>query len=307
MKLNDNQYLDFIKAVSESLQADLSYMFVTNNNVQSFYNPSFLNITNLFNHTFNDLSVLDTLLLNTNLFNFNTSTFWNIEFASSHFFYNNNYVNLLLEKKASNNTIILKKPNNELKTLSKCLERKSVRNFKNKILTLNTFQSILFWSFHHKNCLNERGFNHYASAGGLYPIDVYILVNNVKGLDENLYYYDAVNHTLKNQNLNLNDLDITKWHHIDNFKNFHNNNFVCFFVWNSNINELKYSISAISFAYIEAGEMLQNLDLVLNSYGLGMCQLGGFNKQYLDKLICKNSLFSNVIATCVVGINGNDL
>ena len=177
------------------------------------------------------------------------------------------------------------------------LKRRSIRTFANKTLSLKMLANILYYSFHRKNMWDNHDFNHYASAGGLYPVDVYLYINNVSELKKGVYAYD----NLKNSLYLVNENTIDCFENIDNFKNFNNFNFLIFFVWNTTFNWFKYHNNALLFSCIEAGEMSQNLDLLLNATEFGMCLLGGFNRPYMEFKVLGNSAFSRIINIGVVG------
>jgi SagB-type dehydrogenase family enzyme len=80
------------------------------------------------------------------------------------------------------------------KTGKKSLEetiynRKAIRNYKNESLNLKEVAQLL-WSAGGITCDGITGpTRSYPSAGGIYPIEIYLLVGNVEGLDTGVYRY----------------------------------------------------------------------------------------------------------------------
>ncbi|MDY6787585.1 MAG: SagB/ThcOx family dehydrogenase [candidate division WOR-3 bacterium] len=82
------------------------------------------------------------------------------------------------------------------------LNRQSVRNYIDKSLTMNEVSQLL-WAGYGINRKNTNipqlrgGFRTAPSAGALYPLELYLVVFNVDGLDEGLYHYNAAEHNLE--------------------------------------------------------------------------------------------------------------
>jgi len=75
--------------------------------------------------------------------------------------------------------------------------RKSIRRYRKNSLTLGDL-SQLIWSCAGKNIDGLTGPTRvYPSAGGIYPIELYLVVGDVEGLDEGIYKYDWSGHSLE--------------------------------------------------------------------------------------------------------------
>lgn len=73
-------------------------------------------------------------------------------------------------------------------------KRRSERDFQDRALTLRQISQIL-WAA--QGITEERGFKRAApSAGALYPLELYLVVKKVEGLEAGVYHYHPANHTL---------------------------------------------------------------------------------------------------------------
>lgn len=73
------------------------------------------------------------------------------------------------------------------------LMRRSVRAFKNSPLTLSEVSQLL-WAA--QGITNTKGFRTAPSAGALYPLEVYVIIGNVKDLSAGIYKYKYSGHEL---------------------------------------------------------------------------------------------------------------
>ncbi len=138
------------------------------------------------------------------------------------------------------------------------------------------------------NVFDIRTFNgvdkrRYASAGGLYPVQVYLYVNstNIEGLDKgSTYYYNPKENALIeiSQKNNL-DTEI----HVDANKNIAKTAaFTIFFIGDILSIAPLYGKKSYDFCMLEAGLMTQLLENEATKQGIGLCQIGDlYNHQYV--------------------------
>ena len=74
------------------------------------------------------------------------------------------------------------------------LGRRSVRDYSAEAITLAQLSQLL-WAA--QGITNPSGWRTAPSAGGLYPLKVYVVIGNVEGVDAGIYEYEPGNHTLK--------------------------------------------------------------------------------------------------------------
>ncbi|MFW5754504.1 MAG: SagB/ThcOx family dehydrogenase [Marinilabiliaceae bacterium] len=73
------------------------------------------------------------------------------------------------------------------------LKRRSVRQYTDEPLSLSEISQIL-WAA--QGITNNRGFRTAPSAGALYPLEVYILIDRAEEAEPGIYKYDPEDHTL---------------------------------------------------------------------------------------------------------------
>jgi len=141
------------------------------------------------------------------------------------------------------------------------------------------------------------------SGGALYPIDLYLIVNDVEKLDKGIYQYMPNSHSLrivrKFQEKEISTLteSLAVFNGIDSKKV----NVYIIFVYNIILNSRKYGDSAMVFALIETGEISQNIHLTATALGIGSCDIGGYKKQQFEKFICVDGLSKQMVSLLLIG------
>ncbi len=185
-------------------------------------------------------------------------------------------------------------------TLEESIEkRRSVRNYSGKPLTLSQLSQLLFSAQGITGKLYDQSLRTAPSAGALYPIEVYVIVNSVEGLTRGIYHYAVLNHSLElvksgdfrkeitavglEQEM-LGDADVT-------------------FVLSAIFDRVrhKYGERGFRYAYIEAGHISQNIYLQAVSLGLGSVSVGAFLDEEINKLIGIDGQTEAVIYLHAVG------
>lgn len=122
------------------------------------------------------------------------------------------------------------------------------------------------------------------SAGARHPLETYLFVRNVQGLEKGLYHYLPLKHSLENLGA------------IEDQKNavtaacmgqaFVGNAAVSF-AWTAIPYrvEWRYGANAHKFVLIDAGHICQNLYLGCEALGLGICGIGAYDQAQVDRLL----------------------
>ncbi len=131
-------------------------------------------------------------------------------------------------------------------------------------------------------CLAQRqrdgqGTQLYPSAGGIYPIEVYVHVRpgRVEGIEGGIYAYDGVEHGLRR--LSGADLDAGIHDPFVNRPIYEQAAFGLFLVAQARAIVPVYGASARDFCLLEAGYMGQLLMLQAPECGIGVCPVGGLD------------------------------
>ena len=185
-------------------------------------------------------------------------------------------------------------------TLDKAIrQRRSVRQFRPTPLSLGRLAYLLWASTGIGRREGGYEFRTAPSAGALYPIETYVVANNVRKLEPGLYHYGIVNHEL--EQLALGDLGRS-------IALAALGQGMCaaapvVFVWTAVVarSKWKYRQRAYRYIYLDAGHIAENLALAAVSLGLGTCQIGALFDDEANKLLDIDGINETVIYMSVVG------
>ncbi len=160
----------------------------------------------------------------------------------------------------------------EIRFWSVILNRQSTRKFKNDPITLSQLSLLLFGMTGLTRIFPQVAFRTVPSAGGLYPIEVYPVVNNVENLNQGIYHYNIAKHRLELLKEGDFRLEIAKGC-LDQGMAF---NSAVDFVWTAIIerSSWKYLQRCYRYIYMDAGHIGQNFYLIAEALGLGACTIG---------------------------------
>lgn len=151
------------------------------------------------------------------------------------------------------------------------LKRRSTREYTDEPLTLQHVSQLL-WAA--QGITDPRGYRTAPSAGALYPIEVYVVVGNVEGLEEGVYRYKPYEHELakvldgdKRSELAAAALGQTSVEHGAT-------DIVIAVVYERTT--VKYGDRGIRYVHIEAGHAAQNVCLQAAAMNLGTVTVGAF-------------------------------
>src|SRR3989304_7788600 len=91
----------------------------------------------------------------------------------------------------------LKFPSQTLPIIEAVKLRRSIRSFSPNPLSLDDLSFLLWASTGVQRKEQGYEFRTVPSAGALYPVETYLIVNNVEGLERALYHYDIQTHALE--------------------------------------------------------------------------------------------------------------
>lgn len=201
--------------------------------------------------------------------------------------------------------IVLQKPITGLDTNldQVILGRRSCRNFRNEALTQQELSKLLWYSYGITDKTIYERFEVLGrpnpSAGALYPFELYLSIFNVEDIEPGIYHYCPIDHSLEQLK-------------IGNFSN----KLVQYFMGQYYISDAsliimlsgitdritwKYDVRGYRYLLIEAGHIVQTLNLIAVSLNLaGLC-LGGFYDDPLCEFIGIDSLTEPIIYGLAIG------
>jgi len=176
--------------------------------------------------------------------------------------------------------------------------RRSIREYSEKPITLKELSTLLFAT---QGITSTNGWEKRAapSAGALYPMETYIVVNNVDGLDKGLYHYIPDEHALEIIKLGDFGKDIRSI----GLGQAPLEEAAVDFIWTAVFERTtkKYGERGIRYIHIEAGHISENLYLQANSMGIGVVAIGAFNDDAINKFLGVDGEKESVIYINAVG------
>ncbi|WP_455368354.1 SagB/ThcOx family dehydrogenase [[Eubacterium] cellulosolvens] len=157
------------------------------------------------------------------------------------------------------------------------MKRKSTREYSGEPLTLNEISQIL-WAA--QGITHGKRLRTAPSAGGLYPLELYVVVGNIEGLDTGIYHYIPIENSL------LKTVDGDKRSNITNaaldqeWVEKAAVNIVITAIYERTTG--KYGDRGIRYVHMEVGHAAQNICLQATALNLGTVTVGAFHD---DKII----------------------
>ena len=200
--------------------------------------------------------------------------------------------------------------------------RRSVRQMSGQQMSIQQLSNILFyangvtgefeldfedsgklktWSLGSKIVNNTRSA---PSGGGLYPVYMYLVIQNTEKINDGIYLYLPNTHLLKKV-LVFDDEHKKQLKQIMNFGiNFEPEkiNLAIFYVYHLYENSRKYGDMGLQFALIEAGEIAQNIHLTCTALNIASSDVGGFEKVPCERFLGIDGLSKHIIHLTVVGV-----
>ena len=178
--------------------------------------------------------------------------------------------------------------------------RKSVRDFAGEPVTLEQLGCLLWASTGIQRTEQGHEFRTAPSAGALYPIETYVVVNRVQGLAPGLYHYSIRSHELEELKLGELGRDTAA----AALGQTMCSEAAATFVWTAIFDRMKwkYKQRAYRYVYLDAGHIAGNLALAAVALGLGTCQIGALYDQEANELVGVDGAGESVIYMSVVGV-----
>ncbi len=162
-------------------------------------------------------------------------------------------------------------------------ERRSKRNFKPEPLRLNQLNCLLWAAQGITADMGDYQLRTAPSAGALYPVETYMVVNRVEGLAPGLYHLDVQGWSL--EGLRLGDLseeiseallgqDMCQLAAVN-------------FVWSAVMERCraKYYERAYRYVWWDSAHISENLFLAATALGLGSCCIGAWHDNLIHDLL----------------------
>ncbi|MHA2037499.1 MAG: SagB/ThcOx family dehydrogenase [Promethearchaeota archaeon] len=201
-------------------------------------------------------------------------------------------------------TIKLKKTeyDKDLSFWNVVLNRKSTRNFKDEPISQLQLSILLFGMSGLTRIFPQFAFRTVPSAGGLYPIETYPVINKVEDIDKGIYHYNVKDHSLELLKEGDFQNEIAKGC-LDQKIAY---NSAVSFVWTAIIerSRWKYLQRCYRYIYLDAGHIGQNFYLIAEALDLGACTIGAIYDDEINKML---GIDGNNETTLYVGVTGKKI
>ena len=163
--------------------------------------------------------------------------------------------------------------------------RQSRRKYTGDPITLQEL-SFLLWSTQGVHRVMGQGrmlIKSVPSAGARHPLETYLFINNVEGLDVGLYRYLGIEHKLLPLKISaslVHDIHEGTYHQ-------HVLKSAVVFIWTAipYRTEWRYGPLAHKMIAQDSGHLCQNLYLACESLGLGTCAIGAYDQSRMDQTL----------------------
>ena len=179
-------------------------------------------------------------------------------------------------------------------------QRKSIRDFRDKPISKGQLAYLLWASTGIQRVEAGYEFRTAPSAGALYPIETYLTVNNVKGLEPGIYHYSIRSHRLEQ----LRQGSFRRQTAEAALGQGMCATACVVFLWSAVFERCKwkYGQRAYRYIYLDAGHIAENLALAAASLDRGSCEIGALYDDRANEIVCIDGIEESVICMAAVGV-----
>lgn len=181
------------------------------------------------------------------------------------------------------------------------LKRRSVRQYASRKSMALDELALLLWATQGITAESRQfQFRAAPSAGGLYPIETYLMARDVGGLEPGIYHFRPHRFDLEfirpgDRSIDLANAALGQRIVADAQ--------VCF-VWTAVVerSRWKYRQRAFRYIYLDAGHIAQNLYLAATAAGMGACGIGAFFDDRVNEILGVDGVEETVLYLASVGL-----
>jgi len=179
-------------------------------------------------------------------------------------------------------------------------QRKSIRDYLDRPISKGQLAYLLWASTGIQRVEDGYEFRTAPSAGALYPIETYVVVNNVKSLEAGVYHYAIKIHQLEL----LQQRDLRRQIAAAALGQAMCATAAAVFVWTAVFERCKwkYNQRAYRYIYLDAGHIAENLALAAVSLNLGTCEIGALYDDHVNTIIGIDGTEESTICMAAVGV-----
>ena len=193
--------------------------------------------------------------------------------------------------------------NNESDFLCVLRNRRSTRVYDNNYkISLDYISSILYQSYGITGFNQEWNTNarNAPSAGGLYPLELYVVILNAT-IENGIYHYNVIDNTLELIcKGNFND-ELNNYIQAAPYVELEEANCVIICTGMIERQSIKYGERAYRFMLQESGMVSLNISLIAEYLGVGSCILGGYHDDNINNLLKIDGVFETALSIITIG------
>ncbi len=161
--------------------------------------------------------------------------------------------------------------------------RRSQREFTSSLMTIKELSALLWASQGVTKNTGYFQFRSAPSAGALYPIETYLVVNNIESLHKGVFHYNVREHALEQLRAINASEPLARACLDQDWMMFAN----VVFIWTAMFERCtwKYSQRAYRYMSLDAGHIAHAVALSAVALGLGSCQVAAFYDGELNELL----------------------
>ncbi|MEW6102217.1 MAG: SagB/ThcOx family dehydrogenase [bacterium] len=159
-------------------------------------------------------------------------------------------------------------------------KRRSLRDFSLEPISLDELSLLLFCA---NGITSKAGLRASPSAGALYPIEIYPLINRVSEIPQGIYHYSVKDHSLE---------ELKKGDFAKEFTEYCLGQDVIYksavsFIMSAIFERTKWKYKDRAYRYVllEVGHISENIYLSTTSMGLGCCAIGAFFDDQINEAL----------------------
>lgn len=168
--------------------------------------------------------------------------------------------------------------------LWQCLaQRRSQRHYQEHPLTQEELAALLWATQGVTATVHNFLFRAAPSAGALYPVETYVAVHRVAGLEPGIWHFQVPDFSLAL----IEERDCRRQLVDAGLGQSFLGTAPVVFIWTGVLNRAmwKYRDRAIRYLFLDAGHICQNLMLAATALGLGVCPVGAFFDEEVERLL----------------------
>jgi SagB-type dehydrogenase family enzyme len=186
------------------------------------------------------------------------------------------------------------------------ITRTSFREFNAMPVSFSHASTLLYYAYGARKCDNNNERDHrdrdhrmVPSAGGLYPLELYLINLTIPDLPPGVFHYNPIDRSLRFLSPSVDSESVQSAFVQGGLVKASSGVIIITAVFRRIC--FKYYERGYRFAFLEAGHVAQNVCLVSSALGVGCLPIGGFYDRCLDELLGIDGIFHSSLYALAIG------